>query len=140
MTVDEALAFVATHPHVFLLTRRADGLPTAYAMTARVDVRSILFTTYGASAKVTNLLREGVATVLASEEDGGTRVVEVTGPVAVAAAGRWLAEAPSPRVPVTGMGTVPDEIAATVRERNASSKRIVLEVVAEAARETSALL
>jgi hypothetical protein len=139
MTVDEALAFVATHPHVFLLTRRADGFPTAYAMSARVDRRSILFTTYRASAKVGHLLREGTATVVAADEDGGTRVVELSGPVRVADSERWLAPPESPAVPHRGMAGVPDDVAATVRDRHESGKRIVLEVVPESARASRAL-
>jgi len=125
-----ALVFLATHPHVFLLTRRADGFPTAYAMTARVDGTSVLFSTYGASAKVTNLLREGSARVLAFDEDGGTSVFEVGGPVRLVEASRWLdtTDAPVDRGTPVGMGPVPNEVVDQVRRRHESGKRVVVEV------------
>src|SRR5262249_42244076 len=60
-SLDEALAFIAEHPHLYLLTRRADGYPTGYAMMSRVTRGTVSFSTYRASAKVQNLMREGVA-------------------------------------------------------------------------------
>jgi len=128
--VANALAFLAGHPHVFLLTRRADGLPTAYAMTARVDGDSVLFSTYGASAKVANLLRTGTARVLAADEDGGTTVVEAGGPVRLVEASRWL----DPDAAASGGGTpgstgaVPAEVVEKVRNRHESGKRVVVEL------------
>ncbi|HUZ09193.1 MAG TPA: pyridoxamine 5'-phosphate oxidase family protein [Acidimicrobiales bacterium] len=140
--VNEALAFLAGHPHVFLLTRRPDGLPTGYAMTARVDEWCVLFSTYGTSAKVVNLLREGMARVLVAEEDGGTTVVEVGGPVRLVEASRWLdadadadADAgPTVAQPSPGMGPVPAEIGEKVRSRHESGKRVVVEVLVTHAR------
>jgi Pyridoxamine 5'-phosphate oxidase len=126
--LEEALAFIARHPHVFLMTRRADGLPTAYAMTARVDGGSVLFSTYGTSAKVANLLREGVARVLALEERGGDTVVEVGGPVRIAEPARWFA-VPTGRVTVApGTGDVPLAVVDQVRRAHETGKRLVLEV------------
>jgi len=138
----EALAFLATHPHVFLLTRRADGFPTGYAMTARVDGTNVLFSTYGASAKVTNLLREGTARVLAFDEGGGSSVVEVGGPVRLVEASRWLDTLGAPvdaGTPV-GIGPVPNEVVDQVRRRHESGKRVVVEMQPTHARRGRRLL
>jgi len=134
VTIEEALAFVAAHPHVFLLTRRADGFPTAYAMTAIVEGRSVLFSTYGVSAKVRNLLREGVASVLASDEDGGTEVVEVTGPVRLAEPGRGMPHGAGTPARGPGLASVPAEVVDAVRNRHDRGRRVVVELLAEQAR------
>ena len=141
--VREALAFLSDHPHVFLLTRRPDGMPTGYAMTAVVDGGSVYFSTYGASAKVANLLREGRALVLASEEDGGTAVVEVGGPVRLVERGlppgRRTRPGAVPTTPPAGMGPVPAEIGERVRSRHESGKRVVVEVRVTHARRARSL-
>lgn len=132
-----ALAYLATHPHVYLLTRTADGFPTGYAMTARVDGDCVLFSTYGASAKVVNLVREGVARVLAADEDGGHDVLEVTGPVRLVAATRWLDlddAADAPDGPRVGLPSVPAEIGEKVRTRHSTGKRVVVELRVQHAR------
>jgi len=128
-TTREALVFLARYPHVFLLTRRADGFPTAYAMTARVIDGCVLFSTYGASAKVLHLLREGRARVLSSDDEAGGTVVEVGGPVRLVEAGRWL-DPVSESTPggTRGMGPVPAEIGEQVRRRHESGKRVVVEL------------
>jgi hypothetical protein len=135
--LDDALAFLGAHPHVFLLTRRADGFPTAYAMTARVDGPSVLFSTYGASAKVANLLRGGTARVLAFDEDGGNAVIEVGGPGRLVESARWLA--PIGAETPTTVAPVPTEVVQLVRSRHESGKRVVVEVQVTHARRGSRL-
>ena len=141
--VRDALAFLSGHPHVFLLTRRPDGMPTGYAMTAVVDDGCVHFSTYGASAKVANLLREGRARVLASEEDGGTTVVEVGGPVRLVEGSRPpgapTGSGAAAVGPAAGMGPVPAEIGEKVRSRHESGKRVVVEVRVTHARRARSL-
>jgi hypothetical protein len=82
--VSEALQFIVENRHVFLLTRRADGLPTGYPMTAFADPAAgvVEFSTYRASAKVVNFLREGVGAVLArTYPPDSLRWVVVRGPI-----------------------------------------------------------
>src|SRR5262245_66422002 len=91
VTVHEALAFVAEHPHLFLLTRRADGYPTGYAMMSRVSRGTVSFSTYRASARVTNLLGEGVGGILAMSKDAGDdRVLVEQGDVSVDDGSEWF--------------------------------------------------
>src|SRR5215471_2354294 len=99
--VDEALAFIAEHPHCYLLARRADGYPTGYAMMSRVTRGTVSFSTYRSSAKVTNLLREGVGGILAlSKEPGDDRVLVAQGRVSVHDGSEWFddqaLDAPAP--------------------------------------------
>jgi hypothetical protein len=133
VTVSEALAFIGAHPHVFLLARRSDGFPTGYAMMSRVRDGGVEFSTYRSSAKVRNLLREGVAGILAAAEaPGDDRVVFAEGAVSVLDGGVWgngggaAAAGASP--------AVPEAIVETVGARHASGKRCVLRVTIEAAR------
>jgi pyridoxamine 5'-phosphate oxidase-like protein len=139
--LDDALAFLGAHPHVFLLTRRADGFPTAYAMTARVDGSSVLFSTYGASAKVVNLLHGGTARVLAFDEDGGNAMIEVGGPVRLVESTRWLDPVQTPISAGTpaAVAPVPTEVVELVRSRHESGKRVVVEVQVTHARRGSRL-
>ena len=46
-SVEEAVAFIATYPHVYLLGRRADGYPTGFAMMSRAHDGVVEFSTTG---------------------------------------------------------------------------------------------
>jgi hypothetical protein len=131
------LAFIRGQPHVFLLGRRADGLPTGYAMMCKVRGGAVEFSTYRSSAKVRNLLRDGVAGILAvSETPGDDRVVYAEGAVSVHDASEWHdapGEGPSP-ARSTGRPPVPQEIVETVAARHESGKRCVLRVTIASAR------
>jgi hypothetical protein len=137
--IDEALTFIAQHPHVYLLARRRDGYPTGYAMTAKVHDGAVEFSTYRASAKVTNLLRDGVAGILAAAEaPGDARVVLVHGSVSVTA-GSWFGQPEPARPGPDGpRWLVPNEITDAVAARHQSGKRCVLRVTIESARFSTA--
>jgi hypothetical protein len=144
--VADALAFIAEHPHVYLLSRRADGFPTGYAMTAQVQEGCVVFSTYAKSAKVINLRREPQARVLATDE-AGLATVEVGGPIREVDASRWLdgpaGAAGADGGPVTarsGMGSVPPEVQDHVRRAHQSDKRVVLELTVEHVRRGRSLL
>ena len=126
--LDEAIAFVAANPHVFLLARRSDGYPTGYAMmaTARPADRVIEFSTYRASAKVKNLVREGAGSVLAvADGPDGRRMLLAEGTVSLAEGPRHLGD---PRAGAGATGEVPAEILSTVARSHESGKRVVLEL------------
>jgi len=137
VAVGEALAFVAEHPHLFLLTRRADGYPTGYAMMSRVSRGTVSFSTYRSSAKVTNLLREGVGGILAMSKDAGDdRVLVAQGTVSVHDGSEWfddqVRDRPAAR---TGFSpSVPSEITDTVSARHSSNKRCVVRLTLTSAR------
>jgi hypothetical protein len=134
VTVGDALAFIAENPHVYLLAHRPDGYPTGYAMMARVRDGFVEFSTYRASAKVGNLLRDGVAGVLALSEENDGLVLFAEGPVTVVEGSSWAD-------PIAGSGngagpqspSVPIEVTEKVRERHGSGKRMVLRVALERA-------
>ena len=131
--VADALAFLAEQGHVYLLGRRPDGYPTGYAMMGRVRDGGVEFSTYRASAKVRNLARDGVASILAvSEVAEDDRVLHAEGPVAVLDGTAWLDAARGEMS--AGPGAVPSEITDTVAARHASGKRCVLRVTIEQAR------
>lgn len=133
--LEEALQFVAAHPHVYLLGRRADGFPTGWAMTARVADRSVEFSTYRASAKVRNLTREGRAGILALDETGGSDLtLFLEGPVELAEEAAWATPRPDARWPAGRVPPVPAGITETVQRRHGDGKRVVLRVVVEQAR------
>ena len=135
--VDEALAFIAEHPHCYLLARRVDGYPTGYAMMSRVTRGTVSFSTYRSSAKVTNLLREGVGGILAlSKEPGDDRVLVAQGRVSVHDGSEWFDDqAPDAPAPTTDFRpTVPREITDTVSARHSSNKRCVLRLTLTSAR------
>ena len=135
--VADALAFLAEQAHVYLLGRRPDGYPTGYAMMGRVRDGGVEFSTYRASAKVRNLVRDGVASILAvSEVAEDDRVLHAEGPVAVLDGTAWLdaARGEMPAGPSSGPRAVPSEITDTVAARHASGKRCVLRVTIEQAR------
>lgn len=134
--VVDAVTFLQEHPHVYLLGRRPDGLPTGWAMTAQADRGHCDFSTYAASAKVRLLLREGVAQVLAFDEDAGGRgrVLVAGGPVRLLD-GSARIEAPEGAEPAeTERPSVPADVVAKVRDRHRSGKRVVLRVNLEHAR------
>jgi hypothetical protein len=141
-SVAEALAFVAAHPHVFLLATRPDGYPTGYAMMARVRDGFVDFSTYGTSAKVKNLLRDGVAGLLAfsDERNLAASVLFATGPVTAMDGASWMETAHVPTSSGVERFTahVPARITEEVRERHESGKRIVLRMSVERARFSSA--
>ena len=141
--VAEALAFVAEHPHVYLLARRSDGFPTGYAMTARARTREgcVDFSTYRASAKVKNLLRDGTAGIVASDEDpSGGRVLFAEGPLTLLDGAAWTTDEDQPEATGAKLGVdVPAEIVDKVGRRHQDGKRVVLRVRIERARFTRGL-
>jgi len=139
-SVDEALAFIAAHPHVYLLGRRADGFPTGYAMMSKVRDGAVEFSTYRASAKVRNLLRDGHAGILAvSKVDDA--VLSATGPVTLADSRHWLDADPSdgPTVTPDFRPSVPSDIGTKVAARHDDGRRCVLRVTIERAHYASKL-
>ena len=138
-TPAEALAFLDDHPHVHLLARRADGYPTGYPMTARVRDGAVEFSTYRASAKVRNLLRDGVAGIVATDEASG-RVLVAEGPVDQAEGSSWADVADrGPSAPSRLAAAVPGDVTDKVGRRHREGKRIVLRVRIEAARFSEAV-
>jgi hypothetical protein len=140
--VDEALTFIAEHPHLYLLTRRADGYPTGYAMMSRVTRGTVSFSTYRSSAKVRNLLREGVGGILAVSKDlGDDRVLVAEGTVSVHDGSEWFEDqALAPRAARSDFQpSVPKEITETVSSRHESGKRCVLRLSLTSARFSSRL-
>jgi hypothetical protein len=138
-TVSEALEFLRRHPHVFLLARRPDGFPTGYAMMARVHDGAVDFSTYRASAKVQNLLRDGVAGIVAAaEEPGDDRVLVAEGPVTLLDGSHWDTGSGPDDGREVARALVPAEIAHKVQDRHDSGKRIVLRVTLESARFSTA--
>lgn len=139
--VADALAFIRRRPHVFLLARRADGFPTAYPMLSKVRGGAVDFSTYRSSAKVTNLLRDGVAAILAvSEVPDDDRVAFAQGVVTVLDGTHWLDDDDDEAGEAFASGapgflaSVPKVVAATVSARHDGGKRCVLRVTIEQAR------
>jgi hypothetical protein len=122
----EAVAFVAAHPHCYLTAVRADGWPTGYAMQAIAGDGHVDFSTYRASAKVRNILRDGQAGLVAWDPDGGT-VLWAGGPVEVIEDARPAGRSDGP-------AGVPEGIVQTVAARHASGKRITLRLTITSAR------
>jgi hypothetical protein len=133
-TVDEILEFVRANPRAFLLGRRSDGYPTAWAMTAGAGDGVIEFTTYRKSAKVKHLLREGVAGVVVQADDG--RMLITGGPIEAVDGHHWLDEASGgdTRRPPEAHREVPPSVTEKVRSRHQDGKRIVLRVRIEGGR------
>jgi hypothetical protein len=136
VSVEDALAFIAEHPHLYLLTRRADGYPTGYAMMSRVTRGTVSFSTYRSSAKVTNLLREGVGGILGvSKDPSDDRVLAAQGTVSVHDGSEWFeAQDLGPPVPAADFQpSVPAEIVQKVSSRHQSGRRCVLRLTLTAA-------
>ena len=124
-SIREALEFVAANRHAYLLGRRADQFPTGYPMTAFAapDEGVVRFSTYRASAKVRNLEREGVATVLSrSYAPGSTAYAVLRGRVEVTSDASFLEK---PRNDADA-ALLPGNYAATAKEAHASGKRCIL--------------
>jgi hypothetical protein len=138
IALQDALDFVAANPHVFLLARRADGYPTAYAMMARVVDGAVEFSTYRASAKVKNLLRDGVGGITSVAEDrDDPRVLVASGSIAAAEAPNWVDEVEGGSANAANLGdrpAVPSDISDKVRSRHDSGKRTVLRLEIDKAR------
>ena len=129
-SISEAVAFVAANRHSYLLSRRADGLPTGYPMTAFADPEegAIRFSTYRASAKVTNVEREGMATVLArSYTPGDTRYVVLRGKLEITSDVSFLDK---PRN-AEDSALLPGNYKDVAREAHASGKRCILLLTVE---------
>jgi Pyridoxamine 5'-phosphate oxidase len=134
---EAALAFIVEHPHLYLLTRRADGYPTGYAMMSRVTQGTVSFSTYRSSVKVKNLLREGVGGILAvSKDQGDDRVLVAEGTVSVHDGSEWFDDqAPTPLgLRSDFQPSVPREITEKVSSRHESGKRCVLRLTLTSAR------
>jgi len=141
-TPSEALGFIGRHPHVYLLARRADGYPTGYAMMAKVCDAGVDFSTYRASVKVKNLLRDGVAAILAVSDDADDdRVLYAEGQVSLLQDATFveetsqLDEETSRRQPCSSSRkpAVPAEITEKVSARHEAGKRCVLRMTIERA-------
>jgi hypothetical protein len=125
------VAFLERHNQVFLLTHRADGWPTGYPMVGTHRDGGIEFSTYRASAKVTRVLRDGVASclVVPRDADGEPTCLWLRGPASLREPG------PSPAPGRTGpVPSVPPEIADQVARRVADGKRGVLRIEVAATR------
>jgi hypothetical protein len=106
-------------------------------MMSRVTRGSVSFSTYRASAKVRNLLREGVGGILAlSKDPGDDRVLAAEGTVSVHDGSEWFEDQDlGPRVPQADFQpSVPAEIVQKVSSRHTSGKRCVLRLTLTAAR------
>ena len=137
VSLEDALAFIAAHPHLYLLTRRGDGYPTGYAMMSRVTRGTVSFSTYRSSAKVRNLWREGVGGILAVAKDpSDDRVLAAEGTVSVHDGSEWFEDQDpgSPVPPADFEPSVPAEIVQKVSSRHESGKRCVLRLTLTAAR------
>jgi hypothetical protein len=136
ISVDEALSFIAEHPHVYLLARRVDGYPTGYAMMARVSRVAVLFSTYRSSAKVKNLLREGGGGILAMSKDpGNDQVLLAAGPVTIHDGGDQFEDQilASAIRPPDFHPAVPTAIIEHVSSRHESGKRCILRLTVTSA-------
>jgi len=136
IAIEEALAFIALNPHSFLLGQRADGYPTAYAMMARVADGAVEFSTYRASAKVRNLLRNGHAGVVAAADaDDDPRVLVAGGPVELVEGEQWVrSDATVSMGKFAGARNVPAAISDKVKSRHGDGKRAVIRVTLDRAR------
>ncbi|HEX5585750.1 MAG TPA: hypothetical protein VFZ17_00440 [Acidimicrobiia bacterium] len=134
-SIADALTFIGTHSHVYLLGRRPDGYPTGWAMTARARDDAVDFSTYRASAKVRHLAAAGVASVLAMSDDRADHCVLLAeGPLAVLDGAVWFDDdAPVAARPDVHR-QVPAEVVEKVASRHESGKRCVLRVTIERAR------
>ena len=132
-SAEEAVRFLADHPHVYLLGHRADGYPTGYAMMSRAHDGVVDFSTYRASAKVRNLEREGVAAILAVSKDDD-RALWASGDVSVHDGALWNAERPRVGSDATFRPDVPQGIIDKVADRHETGKRCVLRVTVREAR------
>jgi hypothetical protein len=129
-SLQDALSFVAGHPHVFLTATRADGYPTAYAMNAQVRDGAVQFSTYRASAKVRNIVRDGRAGLVVVDDETGT-TLSARGTAELVTGDEWLRDGGTRggRAP-----TAPAEIVDKVAERHRSGKRVVLKLTLTEAR------
>ena len=94
--------------------------------SCKVHDRVIEFSTYRASAKVKNLVREGAGSVLAvADGPDGRRMLLAEGTVSLAEGPRHLGD---PRAGAGATGEVPAEILSTVARSHESGKRVVLEL------------
>jgi hypothetical protein len=128
--ITEALRFMAENRHVHLLSRTADGFPTGYPMTAFADPAAgvVEFSTYRASAKVVNLLREGVGSVLArSYPPGPLRWVVVRGPIDMRDDASFLNGTRNPE----DAARLPAGYKDVARQAHASGKRCVLRLTVQ---------
>ncbi len=80
---DEQRRFLAAHTRGFLIVTGADGGPIGYPMTVRWCEGMLEFNTYGRSAKVTHLRRDGRVCVVVVPRDRAVdrRVLSVWGRV-----------------------------------------------------------
>lgn len=123
--IEDALRFLAAHPHVYLLSRRPDGYPTGYPMMCMVAPGGVEFSTYRSSAKVANLLREGVGTVLAVSNEPENLVLVARGTVSVHDGKQRLPTATTHH-DETEQQHVPIEVIERVRRRHDCGKRCLL--------------
>jgi PPOX class probable F420-dependent enzyme len=78
--LDELLEFVRSRHHLILITARADATPQSSPVTGGVDAAGrIVISTYPERAKVTNLRRSPVCSVLVLSDDFGGAWVQVDG-------------------------------------------------------------
>ena len=131
ITAAAALEFVAAHPHVYLLGRRPDGWPTGWPMVAVIRDNTVEFSTYRASAKVRNLLRDGVAGLVAVDDSPGARtVLWAEGEVSLVEDGGG----PVPgRASAVVPAEVPADVVALVGRRHREGKRVVLRMTVRGA-------
>jgi hypothetical protein len=128
--IAEALRFIAENRHVYLLSRRADGFPTGYPMTAFADPDAgfVDFSTYRASAKVVNLLREGAGAVLSRTfPPAPLRWAVVRGAFSIRENADFLADIRNP----ADARLLPDGYRDAARRAHESGKRCVVRIAVE---------
>jgi hypothetical protein len=106
-------------------------------MMSRVTRGTVSFSTYRSSAKVRNLLREGVGGILAVAKDpGDDRVLGAEGTVSVHDGSEWFEDQDlgPPVPPADFRPSVPAEIVQKVSSRHQSGKRCVLRLTLTGAR------
>lgn len=123
----ELASFIESHRRAFLVTRTAQGGPTAHPMTLIPHDGVIYFNTYRKSAKVRNLERDARMACLATSPAGGAWAA-VQGRAELVPA----AQLPAALVGGGQSDVMSEEDLARVRERLASGKRVYLRVVPSA--------
>jgi general stress protein 26 len=123
----DVLDFVRNNPRTFLISRRKDGSPTGHPMLCLIGDGRIQFSTYRKSVKVQNFQRDPTAACLATtkHDDPAFNAALVRGQARV----REGLELPMRETPQTS-SWVSTGVSSRSKERLATGKRIILEIVA----------
>ncbi len=122
----DVLEFVRNNPRTFLLSRRKDGSPTGHPMLCLIGDGHIQFSTYRKSAKVLNFQRDSTTACLvtAKHDAPAFKAALVRGHARI----REGAELPTRETPETS-SWVSQGVSGRSKERLASGKRIIVEIV-----------